>query len=506
MKNLLILALSLMLCLFSPIAAAAEEDYTVDMMFIPYGSVSTGVSVHDPSVVAADGVYYIFGSHMAAAKSANLRTWTAIANGYRADNPVWGNLFAEGLHVFDYAGAKTSLIPTEDGGTHVWAPDVIWNPVMGKWMMYYCTSSTFNASNLCFGLSDSVEGPYEWQAALVCSGFEKDTLREAGVLDVVDEAAAKRYLTLAGGYNYKDWPNAIDPAVFFDGEGRLWMVYGSWSGGIFLLELDPATGLVIHPAEDKARSVDPYFGRRLLGGNHQSIEGPYILRDEEAGYYYLFVSYGSLTAKGGYQIRVFRSETPDGDYVDMAGGRPNSRGGHAAFGLKLSGNYLLPSFRNAYMATGHNSALIDRDGRRYLVCHTRYDNGTEYHQPLVRQYALNAEGWPCVLPYATNGETVEPLAAEDIPGRYYVVNQGMDISADIAKPFILYLRPDGTLGGETVSGTWAHGEGEIFLRLTLDGKAYSGVMAVMEDDAEEQVTVFSAVGENESLWGVKYED
>ena len=500
-----LLALALMLCLLAP-AALAEEDYTVDMMYIPYGSVNTGVSVHDPSVVAADGTYYIFGSHMAAAKSTNLRSWTAIANGYRADNPVWGDLFAEGLHVFDYAGARNSLIPTDDGGTHVWAPDVIWNPVMGKWMMYYCTSSTFNASNLCFALSDSVEGPYEWQGALVCSGFEEGQLAEAGVLDVVDEASAKRYLTLAGGYDYKSWPNAIDPSVFFDAEGRLWMVYGSWSGGIFLLELDPATGLVIHPEEDKARRVDPYFGKHLMGGNHQSMEGPCILWDAEAGYYYLFVSYGALTAKGGYQIRVFRSETPDGEYVDMAGAQPNRRGGHAAYGLKLSGNYLLPSFRNAYMATGHNSALIDRDGKRYIVCHTRYDNGTEYHQPLVRQYALNAEGWPCVLPYATAGEDIAPLAAQDVPGRYFVVNQGMDISGDVPPLFILYLREDGTLGGENVSGTWTREEGKIFLRLTLGEKAFSGVMAQMEDDGEEPVTVFSAVGGNESLWGVKYED
>ncbi len=505
LRRWLALALIAALCLSAP-WVLGEEDYTVDTLYIPLGSVNAGVSVHDPSLVAAEGIYYIFGSHMAAAKSTNLRYWTAIANGYRDDNPVWGNLFAKGLHVFDYAGARTSLIPTDDGATHVWAPDVIWNPVMGKWMMYYCTSSTFNASNLCFAVADSVEGPYEWQAALVCSGFEKDQLAAAGVLDVVEEADARRYLTLAGGYDYKSWPNAIDPAVFFDAGGRLWMVYGSWSGGIFLLELDPATGLVIHPAEDKANGVDPYFGKWLMGGKHQSMEGPAILWDAEAGYYYLFVSYGSLTAKGGYQIRVFRSEDPDGPYLDMKGARPNRQGGHANYGLKLSGNYLLPSFRTAYMATGHNSALIDRDGKRYVCCHTRFNNGTEFHQPLVRQYALNAEGWPCLLPYATQREDIEPLPHAQAAGRYYVINQGTDISADIAQPFILYLRADGTLGGEAVEGTWTHTEGEIFLRLTLNGVEYSGILAVMEDDGESEVTVFSAVGENESVWGVKYED
>ena len=37
------------------------------------------VSVHDPSVIRADGMYYIFGSHMAAAKSADLMNWTMIS-------------------------------------------------------------------------------------------------------------------------------------------------------------------------------------------------------------------------------------------------------------------------------------------------------------------------------------------------------------------------------------------------------------------------------------------
>ena len=39
------------------------------------------------------------------------------------------------------------------------------------------------------------------------------------------------------------WPHTIDPSVFFDEEGKLWLCYGSWSGGIWMLELDEETGL-----------------------------------------------------------------------------------------------------------------------------------------------------------------------------------------------------------------------------------------------------------------------
>ena len=502
MKHALMLVLAFVLL---PVTTLAEEDYTVDLSAFATGVVNVRASVHDPSIVAADGVYYIFGSHMAAASSVNLRNWDRIANGYSPSNKVWGDIFAEGLHVFDYAGRGDSLIPTDDGGTHVWAPDVIYNRTTGKYMMYYCTSSTWNASNLCFGVSDSITGPYAWQSALIYSGFDKETIRGTDVLDVVEEAEAKqRYLTLAGTWNYRDWPNAIDPALFYDAQERLWMVYGSWSGGIFLLEIDPATGLVIHPETDKAANVDAYFGKRLMGGNHQSMEGPYILYDAEAGYYYLFVSYGALNAQGGYQIRVFRSETPDGEYVDMNGAHPGNRAGHASFGLKLSGNYLLPSFRRAYMATGHNSALIDADGKRYVCCHTRFRDGTENHQPIVRQFGLNEEGWPCLLPYCTRGEDIVPGAEAE--GRYYVINQGTDISASVAEPFILYLRQDGTLGGEGVGGEWSHQEGTVYLHLILDGVPYSGILCRMQDDAGTPVTVFSAVGQNESLWGVKYDE
>ncbi len=486
-------------------AAAAEGvDYTVDLSAYAQGSVNAGVSVHDPSIIASEGTYYIFGTHMSAARSDDLRRWTSIANGYRSDNPVWGDLFAADAHVFDYAGSASSLIPTDDGKWHVWAPDVIYNDVMGKYCMYYCTSSTWNASNLCWAVSDSLTGPYEWQGALICSGFDKTTLSGTDIPEVVgEEYAIKTYLNSAGTYNYNKWPNALDPAVFFDGDHRLWMVYGSWSGGIFILELDPATGAVIHPEADGEERVDPYFGKWLMGGGHKSMEGPYILWDAEAGYYYLFVSYGSLTAKGGYQIRVFRSERPDGPYTDMNGKYFAGMGFHNLYGLKLSGNYILPSLRMAYMATGHNSAMIDADGKRYICSHTRYDNGTEYHNPLVKQYLLNAEGWPCVLPYAAWGETAGGCVPEEVPGRWIVIDQGTDISAKVPEPFVLYLLGDGTVEGDGVTGAWTAAEDGICMTVQYGKKAFSGVFCHMKDEAGTDVLVFSAVGDNHSLWGVR---
>ena len=499
-------------CLLLPlllIGAAAGEDFTPDLTAYPCGSVRARTAVHDPSIIKAGDTYYLFGSHMMAASSQDLRTWKKLSNGYDATNPVWGNLFDKQTAVFDWAGGPKSLNPTDDGAWHVWAPQVLYNPVMKQYLMYGCTSSTWNTSNLYYAVSDTVTGPYTWQGALLYSGFTAETAGAADVGYWVREGGiSKRYLNSAGEYDAMRWPNAIDPTAFFDADGKMWLVYGSWSGGIFLLELDPQTGGVIHPRDDPENEVDAYFGKKLLGGGHHSIEGPWIEYDANSGFYYLFVSYGALQARGGYQIRVFRSTAPDGPYTDMNGRRPDGTDDHSAYGLKLSGNYRLPSMKKAYLATGHNSALTDADGRTYLCYHTRFEDAGEKFLPLVKQYLLNKAGWPCLLPYATRigEEEALPAAPENVAGRYFVINQGTDISDRIAEPFIVYLYRDGTASAQDHAFAWSAEEDGRYLRIDADGKSYSGVVCRMKDDAGTPVRVFSAVGANESLWGVCYDE
>lgn len=483
-----------------------DSDFTVSYDGIKTASIKAGVSVHDPSILEVDGTYYIFGSHMSAASSTDLRTWTSIGNGYTPSNPLFDNLFAT-EHVFDYSGSGGSVIPTDDGGKHVWAPDVIYNKAQGLYYMYFCTSSTWNASNLCYATSEKPEGPYTWKGALIYSGFTSESIGATDVLDyVTEDYALSNYVTLGDEYDYEDYPNAIDPTVFYDEDGKMWMVYGSWSGGIFLLEIDEATGEVIHPEADPENNVDAYFGKRLLGGGHKSIEGPYIMYDEQSGYYYLFVSYGSLTSNGGYQIRVFRSEMVDGDYVDMNGQYPTKGLNHTYYGLKLSGNYYLPSLTKAYMATGHNSAFVDEDGKMYIVYHTRFDDGQEYHEPRVHQFFLNEEGWPCMLPYATDGESIsaEGYDKDEIVGEYYMIDQGTNVDAEIAEPVKVILSARGNVYGDGITGTWKAKSGTYYVHITMNEVEYSGVFCEMNDEAGTPVMTFSMVGANKSIWGVKY--
>jgi len=479
---------------------ATALKYKVSYDGIATKAVGAKASVHDPSIIKVGDTFYLFGSHMEAASSTNLRQWKSFATGVNASNPLFTNLFTD-EDVFAFAGDN-------GGGSYsVWAPDVIYNKVMKKYVMYFCTSSTFIKSNLCYATADSVDGPYTWQGTLLYSGFTSDTISETDVVKIVGEENADTYLK-GDEYNNNLWPNCIDPTVFYDADGKMWMVYGSWSGGIFLLEVDETTGKIIHPEEDKDNSIDAYFGKRLMGGNHHSIEGPYILYDAASSYYYLFVSYGSLTREGGYQIRVFRSKTVDGEYVDTTGSNPGTDRFHYKYGLKLMGNYYLPSLTAAYMAPGHNSAMIDQDdGKLYIAYHTRFDAGTEYHEPRVHQMFINELGWPVVAPYAYDGETISITGYDkkDVTGMYYLVNHGDGIDATINEPVMIELLEDGTIVGDQFMGTWTMTDNSYYMTLTYGDVTYSGVFLKMNDEAETPVMTFTAAGtNNKSIWGVKY--
>ncbi len=176
------------------------------------------------------------------------------------------------------------------------------------------------------------------------------------------------------------------------------MAYGSWSGGIFVLQIDKTTGKAIYPGKEGTSTgshfTDRYFGTKIAGGYGKSGEGPFIVYDKDTGYYYLYVTYGGLNATGGYNMRMFRSIKPDGPYVDASGKNavlPSSTD-NSPYGIKLMGNYKFSSISSGYRSPGHNSSFIDSDGQMYLRYHTRFDNGTEYHEVRVHQMFINKTG------------------------------------------------------------------------------------------------------------------
>lgn len=483
------------------------------------GGFTVSASVHDPSIVKGeDGKYYIFGSHMEAAESGDLREWKSFASGVDEKNPLFDNLF-DGVSDGDPA-AFTYVGKNEEKWYSVWAPDVIYNKAMGKYVMYFCTTSSFIKSNICFATADDIKGPYTYQDTILYSGMNSKKLGEkTNIYDFIGEKDFKNY-TRMGQFNNSEYPNCIDPTIFYDADGRMWMTYGSWSGGIFLLEIDEKTGYPIHPKEtimEEAATgdgslapgvdTDVYYGKHLIGGLHNSVEGPYILYDPVSQYYYLFVSYGALTSEGGYQIRLFRSKDVTGPYVDAKGENLGDAIDHSEYGLKMMGNYIFPSLSYTYMAPGHNSAFIDEDGKMYVVYHQRFDDGQEYHEPRVHQMFGTKDGWLVAAPFATKGETLntEGYAQKEVLGTYYYVNHGTDIGKSIHKYQKIVLEKGGTITGD-VAGSYELEKGTPYVNVTLDGQSFTGVMIQMEDEAGNPVMCFTAAGNNnETVWGVHYQ-
>ena len=494
------------------------------------------VSVHDPSITeATDGYYYAFGSHIDAAKSKDLVNWQTFTNGYAAkNNVIFDDLSANLSKAFAWAGEKDM----DATNFSVWAPDVFWNEdyvnedgTKGAYMMYFCTTSTYKRSVLAYGVSQNITGPYKFVDTLIYSGFTKnsttdfgskintmytntniDELINEGKLDGINESWFSN-----NAYDTSYAPNAIDPTVFYDEEGKLWMTYGSWSGGMFVLEIDPKTGKAIYPGKNSVTEdglvVDAYFGTRIAAGYTKSGEGPYILYDKESDYYYLYVSYESLTSNGSYNMRLFRSKNPNGPYLDAAGNSAvlPERMDHNHIGIKVMGNYNFSCLDRAYKAPGHNSALIDSDGQRYLIYHTRFNNWGEVHQVRVHQQFINEAGWPVTAVFENKGDVISETgyAKEDIIGEYEYVNHGTNPDgSNVREPQTIKLNADGTISG-AVTGTWEAKDGTYYMNAVIGDVTYSGVFFLQHNESTSncvKVMTFTAIGtNNETIWGARKE-
>ncbi|WP_340643231.1 glycoside hydrolase family 43 protein [Vagococcus fluvialis] len=526
-KSLTVPLLSvLVVCIGCGSKAATNKWETIEM---------ERVSVHDPSIVSVINddkeEFYIFGSHLGEAKTTDLVKWQVPFNSEYENmdnNLILGDVDKNLKKSFEWAGRDDA---DSKGGYSIWAPDVIWLPEYkwkngdkGAYVYYYSVTSTWRRSAIGFAVSKNIEGPYDYRDTVVYSGFtevdstdgsERNTNYEGTNLkDLIDKGTIssfnKNWVKNAGGeYNTDYAPNAIDPALFFDEEGRLWMTYGSWSGGIYLLEMDKETGEAIYPGEDSKTKgnnlIDRYFGVKLSGGYHHSGEGPYIVYDEQTKYYYLFETYGGLATNGGYNMRLFRSENPDGPYYDLNGNEPipESRGDHEDnYGLKVMGNYQFSNMTKAYKAQGHNSAIIDRNGDWLLAFHTRFSNNGEGHEVRIHPMMMNENDWPVALPYEyTDSISDKTFKSEELVGEYEFITHGTKTEKEINKSKIISLEKDGKITGAT-SGTWKLVEGK-FINLLIDEVSYKGVITEQKNEQKEMTIVFSAVGENETVWGSK---
>ncbi len=482
LQKLLLVFTAILLIIPISVYAASKDKNNIDE---PKTPVFKDASVHDPSVIKVDETFYVFGSHLAAAKSNDLMQWEQVASGATSDNPLFEDVVKELKETFDWAQSDT-----------LWAADVI-QLEDGKFYMYYnaCKGDS-PRSALGVAVADHVEGPYKDMGIILKSGMWDQPSEDGTIYDATIH------------------PNAVDPDVFFDKDGKLWMMYGSYSGGIFIMEMDPKTAKPI-PGQG--------YGKKLLGGNHSRIEGAYVLYSPETDYYYMYLSFGGLDAVGGYNMRVVRSKNPDGPYYDAEGNDMiNVKADPSLplfddksiepYGVKVMGNHLFDrkigdpgnGIGTGYVSPGHNSAYYDPEtGEHFLIFHARFPGQGEMHEIRVHQMFMNQDGWPVVAPYRYAGETLDKVQREDLIGDYKLINHGKEISAEIKKSVDIQLTKNNKVTGD-VTGTWKK-TGHNTAQLTIDGAQYDGVFLRQYDPTSKTyVMTFSALSSKGiAIWGSK---
>lgn len=295
----------------------------------------------DPSYVRCeeDGYYYVFATGAKIIKSADLVNYEFVGNAF-TQNPSWGTK-----------------------GAGLWAPDVQY--INGQYVMYY-SLSVWDDPNPGIGIATAPHpaGPWTDQGKLFTSN-------EIGV------------------------NNSIDAMVFEDETG-IYMVWGSFRG-IYIVEMTE-DGLGLKNGLDYAKEnkilIAGYQTNRPL--DVSTYEGAYIVKKDD--YYYLFLSSGQCCGGAySYNLRVARSTSITGPYVDKAGN--DVLGGDKGVSVITSSS--------KFQAVGHNSVLQDDNGDYWTLYHgykiilneETYEStiDTKSGRVLLMDPLDFKDGWPSVL-------------------------------------------------------------------------------------------------------------
>lgn len=324
-------------------------------------------NVHDPSILKDGDTYYIY--------STDVKVGGSSTPGIMVRK-------SKDLISWEWVGYAFDGIPAEakewTGATNLWAPEI---EKLGDTYYLYYSASTFGSNTSYIGVatSPSPEGPWTDQG------------------EVVKTSGA-------------DEPNAIDPNIVTDADGKPWFVFGSFFGGIYVSLLDEKTGKLAESG------YGTKIAKRSQAMEQGAVEGPYVVYNPEQKKYYLFVSYDSLSSD--YNVRVGRSDSITGPYLDANGRDMLDDKYEAQFeiGNKLIGGYRF-SEGEGWMSPGHNSVLQDGNDY-YLVHHARPEQDSNWMYLHVRKMLWTQDGWPVVSPERYDGETVQKIPKGSIAGEW----------------------------------------------------------------------------------------
>ncbi len=473
-------------------------------------------NVHDPVMIKEDDYYYVFST-----------------------DAQFGVTSQKGIHIrktkdlinYEFVGTALdleSVLPAIDyveynrDGDKVnffWAPEIYRHQKEDGsneyWLFYSNSSFGQRTSYMGLAKSSNIEGPY---------------IHDVEILRTHQSVNS---------------PNAIDPAIFteeIDGELKMYLSYGSWSQGIYIMELNPNTGeplikqtliesdVLVNtevPGVTTTKtkliptSGDPAFGERIL--NIFTAEAPYIIK--EGIYYYLFVTTG-VDLTYDYNTRVFRAETINGPYVDSDGNlaiSPTNRDNFRNYGNMITDAYQFKTNPNdgelvrGWSGIGHSAAY--KDGNEWLfLSHYRgtHIDKDRFFFGVRRMHFIG--GWPVVEVnrYVKGGD--DDLSNANVSGNYqiHILNKNVANSSLNNNVISIIKKSENIILSENkLSDDWYELTGDYNgkwrfinnqLELVLNNKTYKGVITPQWHFERHKGTLgFSLINEDGiAIWGMRF--
>jgi arabinan endo-1,5-alpha-L-arabinosidase len=323
----------------------------------------------------------------------------------------------------------------------LWAPCII--KVGDKLRLYYSVPGNDGLKLACIGLATSTlpEGPWT-DEGIVISCLPTDPY------------------------------NAIDPSVIVNHHNeKQWMTYGSYEEGIYIVELDPSTG------------------KRLTGGDlghkiayrlkrHDAIEGSEILYVPEQNMYYLFVSYDWL--EDAYNVRVGRSENPEGPYYDINDNNLADIGDNYPM---ITAQYRFND-HSGWQGVGHNSVI--KDGDNYFFVSQGRLGANKYFMDLhVRRLVFTPDGWPVVSPERFAGVPQDAITQADLTGSWEHIE--LQFTSVKNSSLTIELKSDGTIAGMDAS-SWMFDNNILTLSMNNNQKVFTARVFKEWDWEKDKIT------------------
>jgi arabinan endo-1,5-alpha-L-arabinosidase len=426
-------------------------------------------NVHDPSIIKSGEYFYSF--------STDAAYGTAVRPGLQIrkskDLIQW---FYVGW-VFNGLPAQGAAFITQGGGTpfqSLWAPYVL--KVGNEFRLYYSLSCSLpRLSAIGLATATNPEGPWTEQGLAVVSKNDNTTQT-----------------------------NAIDPAVIVTPAGEHWMYYGSAWDGIYVLRLNATTGLAQTSGDKGIRIAQRGFTGPTVNGN---IEGAEIIYNADQGMYYLFIAYDWLETK--YNVRVARSTTPQGPFLDYNGNNVNN---------VADDN---PMILAPYKFEGHGGwqgvshCAVFQDNGQYYMAHQGRPAVDKYYMVMhVRKMFWMENGWPVVSPerYANVQQTT--INAADLAGEWEQIVMGYQVvpgyaneqtSPNFQTSVNMTLNADGKING-TTGNSWTYSA--PWLTMSWSNGAFVDKLYVSRerDWENKKATTIVITGMNQNgtaVWGKK---